>query len=701
MNDPPNGELEMLECFWSGESSGEPTQWSTEKLLCWLEAADGGFTSGLGWRFDRGGSLSASSASSDRAALLRLVTSRLDSLYSSFQPRYQTPIRGVRIDRLPPWEPAVDPRSLPATMPIGGRTAGPLEQRFNSSYAMHEATHCIGRALPAGRHPLDDLRQDMLVIVRESDEGRAAVVAQDDAQTELCMMSVRDVRLLLPGGRLKPGARVVALRPFLPPPPMSGSPGSTGEAAADDTMLEHLPGLVGMVAEISGGKATVSFPSGMTPVDVHQLLLLKEQQPEGSNQEAAAGTSEPPARPLPLGAWVALQGLVARPELNGRLGVVTADIAASGTQEAETETARCTVSLADWSRALGGPPLPAASAATVIRVQVQNLVHVVEPMPAVLVAFANHSAAERAAFRRFMDAEGPKVCARGNMNLKCTLREVLMLKRVLEAASVAKDQLPRAERARLLGNLNPKVWKVAILTPTEPPAPPERLAIRELRKVQSCRHCSKSGVKLSRCKVCNSVDYCSRECQVADWKDRHKKECKAIGLGGAMSATAEAGAAGTPPTGGAGGGSRSGGAATVQKDGDVTILVDIVGCGDDAGPGMSTLLMSTTGHSFDLSALPKNRHGDSEFVVKAQNAFDPDFPIQIYDEAKSFTILLSRAKLPAEHAALMAALRSTPPPPGSLGPSDPRRKTYLYARRVGPSLRIVIEGRRPPQQQRW
>lgn len=291
------------------------------------------------------------------------------------------------------------------------------------------------------------------------------------------------------------------------------------------------------------------------------------------------------------------------------------------------------------------------------------------------------------------------------MNLKCTLREVLMLKRVLEAASMSKDRLPKAELARLLGDLDPRMWEVAILTPTEPPAPPERLALRELRNTRSCRHCCKSGVKLSACKVCNSVSYCGRECQVADWKVRHKGECRAGGTGGrggVMSGVAEAGGgAGTVPMTGAGGSSSSGMAAVAPTDGNETILVGFVGSCDDAAAGMATMWMTSSGQSFNQSVLPKNRHGDSEFLVKAQNAFDPDAPLSIYDEAKSFWISLSRAKLPAEHAALMAALRGTPPPPGSLGPSDPRRKVYLYARREGPSLRVVIGGRRPPQQQRW
>ena len=131
------------------------------------------------------------------------------------------------------------------------------------------------------------------------------------------------------------------------------------------------------------------------------------------------------------------------------------------------------------------------------------------------------------------------------------------------------------------------------------------------------------------------------------------------------------------------------------------ILVSFLNSGDDPEPGLVPVMMTFAGKLFDLSALPKNRHGDAEFVVKVQNAMDPDTPLAIYDEPKSFWIPLSGNKHPAEHAALMAALMATPPPPGSLGPWDPRRKIYLFARREGPSLRIIVDGRRPRQKQPW
>ena len=118
-------------------------------------------------------------------------------------------------------------------------------------------------------------------------------------------------------------------------------------------------------------------------------------------------------------------------------------------------------------------------------------------------------------------------------------------------------------------------------------------------------------------------------------------------------------------------------------------------------PGLVPVMTTFAGQSFNLSELPKNRHGDADFVVKVQSSMDRNGPLAIYDEPKSFWILLSSTKQPAEHTALMTALSGTPPPPGSLGPSDPRRKIYLFARREGAALRIVVDGKRPSQKQPW
>lgn len=43
--------------------------------------------------------------------------------------------------------------------------------------------------------------------------------------------------------------------------------------------------------------------------------------------------------------------------------------------------------------------------------------------------------------------------------------------------------------------------------------------------MRSCRVCAKYGLTLSKCSVCKSVYYCSRDCQTNDWPI-HKKVCK-------------------------------------------------------------------------------------------------------------------------------------------------------------------------------
>ena len=125
-----------------------------------------------------------------------------------------------------------------------------------------------------------------------------------------------------------------------------------------------------------------------------------------------------------------------------------------------------------------------------------------------------------------------------------------------------------------------------------------------------------------------------------------------------------------------------------------------------------------SGHSSDMTKIPKNRHGDHEFIVKVQNSFDPrqtmfkghvggaheddssmfSSDISIYDEPKSFWIHVGKSKCSLEHAALVRSLKVSGHP-GAMNPMG--RKVYLYARRVAGVLRVTVSGRIPSQQQRW
>ena len=131
-----------------------------------------------------------------REQLQAMMTTRLDSLYSA-SPAH---VPG----RIHPWmsgstgEPETSRRCKPGPLSAlcgGARTAGQLERSLSSSFSLPR--------------PRSDGTSRCKQAHRRASEGgaaRTAVVAPSSKQDELCMMSVRDARLLPPGS-LWPYAR--------------------------------------------------------------------------------------------------------------------------------------------------------------------------------------------------------------------------------------------------------------------------------------------------------------------------------------------------------------------------------------------------------------------------------------------------------------------------------------------------------------
>lgn len=215
------------------------------------------------------------------------------------------------VEQLPPWTRAV-PGELDngrAERMLMTKVAGPLERGFNGCVSMHEKTACRGNQMPVGLHPLDDLRQNMIIIVKALDEDAKAggsgrgFIMQDMEQTEGCILSVRDVRLLPPGGRLKPGSAVVLLRKF-----------EGGERRVSN-YVDPLELLLGHEGEVegspAGGSVGVKFhgpPGGeadsapnegeqVVQVEMSRLVLAKD---------VVGGD-------LRRGGWVVLRGLKGKP----------------------------------------------------------------------------------------------------------------------------------------------------------------------------------------------------------------------------------------------------------------------------------------------------------------------------------------------------------------------------------------------------
>ena len=184
--------------------------------------------------------------------------------------------------------------------------------------------------------------------------------------------------------------------------------------------------------------------------------------------------------------------------------------------------------------------------------------------------------------------------------------------------------------------------------------------------------------------------------------------CQRLRMRGA-SAAAAAAAGGSAVAGGAAAGEQAGGGGGART---TTILVDILGSAGDGKAQCYVNMRSSTTH--DLRVLLKNLHGNADFVVKAQNLFKPALGLlpphmvsdpamfggamNIYDQAKSLSILVDPSKCSEQHAALVRVIKQS----GCAGTLNPcGRVVYLYARHVGPSISVVVEGRLPPQDQRW
>ena len=367
---------------------------------------------------------------------------------------------------------------------------------------------------------------------------------QDVEQTEGRLLSVRDVRLLPPGGRLKPGSRVILLKKY----------GGISAVLADDPELEPLFGHPGVVQDMpSAHHANVRFPSSSMGKSVFRLetIRLALACDKSAYDKEWNNTSS----------WVVFKDLKSRPELNGRLGRTA--LGAITSQQADSE--RVPVHVLDWERPLGGSLEEPWVTQLTVNSQLKNLECVADIHPAIIVAFSSNKAADIQAggprYAQKISAEILKASAGTNytQNIKCSVREIRMFKAALNGAKLdftasegtAGSDLDEhlGPRAILLGNLSPKMWELSILTPTEHPLNPEEVAKKRLRSEGgSCRRCSASEVTLSRCQKCLAVQYCSKACQLVDWKVRHKLECKGMTSATPSGAeTPQADAESTPP----------------------------------------------------------------------------------------------------------------------------------------------------------
>lgn len=196
------------------------------------------------------------------------------------------------------------------------------------------------------------------------------------------------MRLLLPGGRLKPGSEVVILRAFTQKSKRvsTGRSAASAESGPRDTLLEQYLGQLAVVVDVSSTEGicnvNIKFPqpSDMespahnsaftTSVASTRIVLAKRSE---------KGTSGYPSK----GSWVVFKNLKSRPELNGRLGLVMEQVNVNK-DAALMDDVRVQVQVMGFERVLGAafadeedPP----AAAVTVRSLLKNLVCVVDVNP--------------------------------------------------------------------------------------------------------------------------------------------------------------------------------------------------------------------------------------------------------------------------------------------------------------------------------
>ena len=194
--------------FWDDTETfdGEPSSWPKDDLVQWLQRATG----------EPADSFSHLS----KAALLKQIVPELDKLYASFAPSFEYKSQQFSLDSLLCWTPSLEksPSGIAKLHELkrlaGLRVAGTMEREFYSMYTFTDKMHNLATALPMGRHPADDLRQDLLIISQafDRDGNKAAALIQTYTQEEALSMVIKEPVVLPPNRKLRQGDEVVVVR---------------------------------------------------------------------------------------------------------------------------------------------------------------------------------------------------------------------------------------------------------------------------------------------------------------------------------------------------------------------------------------------------------------------------------------------------------------------------------------------------------
>lgn len=146
------------------DADGDPVNWPIEDLRFWL--------------VEKAGASYSEVQDTPRPQLLARVRATLEELYSSFEPQYiRTVTSNVQLSTLTQWAPGIrkPPKdALHQMLRDQALQATPMEQDIGICYGVHEKLASLGSELAWGAHPLDDYRQNLLVLAKGIDSGQAA-----------------------------------------------------------------------------------------------------------------------------------------------------------------------------------------------------------------------------------------------------------------------------------------------------------------------------------------------------------------------------------------------------------------------------------------------------------------------------------------------------------------------------------------------
>jgi hypothetical protein len=245
--------LDELKEFWDRpKHDGEPGHWTNDELRQWLQRHKG-----------QAASLTRNVG---RADLVNRVAAELDHLYEAYRPSFIYKYSPMSPESLFCWAPPGRTSEPDSPMVRMVREAGSLERKFNSMFNLPELMQNIGRTMPMGRFPHDDLRQNLIIAAQVYDRGSSSILFQSYEQDEALTVSIRRAVLLIPQRKFKEGDKVIIILPASVDPTRSKTQSSTKQTTSAKSSSSNSS------SKVTSSKGISSSNSGSYTGEVQQTL---------------------------------------------------------------------------------------------------------------------------------------------------------------------------------------------------------------------------------------------------------------------------------------------------------------------------------------------------------------------------------------------------------------------------------------------